>query len=78
MTKVLIADDHDVVRQGLRGLVEKEHDMEVVGEAGDGRTAVRLAGELHLDIAILDITMPQLNGIRRPARSGLFPWGHGC
>ncbi|MGA2500847.1 MAG: response regulator transcription factor [Tepidisphaeraceae bacterium] len=63
MTRVLIVDDHDIVRQGLRGLVEKEHDMQVVGEAADGRTAVRMAAELCPEIAIVDITMPQLNGI---------------
>lgn len=65
MTKcrVLVADDHGVVRKGLRFLLEQQEDMEVVGEAGDGREAVRMAEELDPNIIVLDIAMPQLNGI---------------
>jgi DNA-binding NarL/FixJ family response regulator len=60
--RVLLADDHTVVRFGLRALLEMS-GMEVVAEAGEGREALRLAGELAPDVAILDVTMPGLNGI---------------
>jgi two-component system response regulator NreC len=63
MVKVLIADDHQIVRQGLRTLLEKEHDMKVVAEAEDGRNTVRLARELQPAIIIMDVAMPDLNGI---------------
>ena len=61
--QVLIADDHGVVRQGLRALLEKSPEVSVVGEAADGREAVRLAGELRPNIVVMDIAMPLLNGI---------------
>ena len=61
--KVLIADDHAIVREGLRALIEKQSDWEVVGEAKDGQKAVQLAGELLPDIVIMDVVMPNLNGI---------------
>ena len=61
--KILLADDHKIVRDGLRTLVEKEPDMEVVGEAENGRQAVRLTQELTPDVVIMDITMADLNGI---------------
>src|ERR1051326_1322408 len=60
---VLLADDHALVRSGMRALLEAQPDIEVVGEAGDGREAIKLARELNPDIAILDIAMPGLNGI---------------
>ncbi len=59
---VLLADDHVVVRQGLRALLERA-GFDVVGEAGDGQEAIRLAEELHPDVAVLDVAMPLLNGI---------------
>ncbi len=61
--RVLVADDHGVVRKGLRFLLEHQEDMEVVGEAGDGREAVCLAEELEPAVVVMDIGMPQLNGI---------------
>ena len=61
--RVLIADDHGIVRQGLRALLEKSGEVSVVGEAADGREAVRLAEELHPNIVLMDIAMPKLNGI---------------
>ena len=61
--KVIIADDHKVVREGTRELLQKEADLEVVGEAGNGEDAVKLARELKPDVAIVDIAMPRLNGI---------------
>ncbi len=61
--RILIADDHAIVRQGLRSLLEKDSDMEVIGEAEDGETAVRLARELSPDAVIMDVTMPGLNGV---------------
>ena len=61
--KVLIADDHRIVREGLRCLLEKEHDINVVGDAGDGRTILQLACDLHPDVIIMDVNMPELNGI---------------
>jgi len=62
-TKVLIADDHQIVREGLRTMLEKEHDIKVVGEAEDGRMTLRLAWELVPDVIIMDVAMPDLNGI---------------
>lgn len=61
--KILVADDHQVVRAGLRFLFEKQQDMEVVGEAENGRATVRLAENLAPDVIIMDISMPDLNGI---------------
>jgi two-component system, NarL family, response regulator NreC len=61
--RILLADDHTVVRQGLRKLLEERPDWEVVAEAGDGREAVRLAEQHKPDVAILDVAMPLLNGI---------------
>lgn len=61
--KVMIADDHQIVREGLRAMLEKEHDIKVVGEAVDGRMTERLARELVPDVIIMDVAMPDLNGI---------------
>jgi len=61
--RLLLADDHTVVRQGLRKVLEECPDWEVVAEAGDGREAVRQAEDLKPDVAIIDVAMPLLNGI---------------
>lgn len=61
--KILIADDHGILREAITSLLNNEFGMEVIGEAQDGRTAVRLAKELHPDVIIMDIAMPNLNGI---------------
>jgi two-component system response regulator NreC len=61
--RILLADDHTIIRSGLRLLLEKEPDFKVVAEAGNGREAVQLVAEHHPNVAVLDIGMPQLNGI---------------
>lgn len=66
--RVLLADDHDVVRKGLRYVLERQPEMEVVGEAGNGREAVKLAEEMAPDVIIMDVAMPQLNGIEATAK----------
>jgi len=63
MIRIILADDHAVMRRGLRLVLEQQEDFEVVGEASDGREAVNLAETVKPDIAVLDITMPNLNGI---------------
>jgi DNA-binding NtrC family response regulator len=60
---VLLADDHQVIRQGLSLLLQMEPDIRIVGEAGDGETAIRLARELHPDVVVMDCRMPSLSGI---------------
>ncbi|HLD47074.1 MAG TPA: response regulator transcription factor [Desulfobaccales bacterium] len=61
--KVLIADDHQIMREGLRALLEKEIDIKVLGEAEDGRMIQRMAREMRPDVIIMDVAMPDLNGI---------------
>ena len=63
-TRILLADDHAVVRRGLRLILDSEPDLEVVAEAGDGAEAVEMAVSENLDLAILDVTMPRLTGIQ--------------
>jgi DNA-binding NarL/FixJ family response regulator len=60
---VLLAEDHMIVREGLRALLKPEVGIEVIGEAGNGRQAVTLVGKLHPDVVIMDIAMPLLNGL---------------
>lgn len=61
--KILIVDDHGIVREGLKSLIEQQAEMEVVGEAEDGQTAVQLTKTLSPDVVIMDVSMPNLNGI---------------
>ena len=61
--KVLLVDDHAIIREGLRSLLEKQPDMEVVADVDDGRRAVEMVRELSPDVVIMDVTMPRLGGI---------------
>lgn len=61
--RILIADDHDIVRAGIRLLIERESGWAVCGEAADGREAVALAEKFRPDVAVLDLTMPEMNGL---------------
>ena len=61
--KILIADDHPVVRDGLRGMLVRQPDFEILGEASDGEQAVRLAAELQPDVILMDLRMPILDGV---------------
>src|SRR5262249_58268126 len=63
MIRIILADDHAVMRTGLRLVLQQQEGFEVVGEASDGREAVTMAESLKPDVAVLDITMPNLNGI---------------
>jgi two-component system NarL family response regulator len=66
--RVLLADDHRLLRDALRALLANEHDVQVVGEASDGRAMLELARKLQPDLVVLDIAMPDLNGIEAAAR----------
>jgi DNA-binding NarL/FixJ family response regulator len=61
--RILLVDDHKMMRDGLRALIEKHTGMEVVGEAADGRTAIQCVQELNPDVVVMDITMPDMNGM---------------
>jgi DNA-binding NarL/FixJ family response regulator len=60
---ILIAEDNAIVREGFRRMLELEGDLEVVGEAQDGRQAVEMAKQLHPDVVLMDVAMPMLNGL---------------
>jgi DNA-binding NarL/FixJ family response regulator len=66
--RILLADDHAVVRQGFRMILSAHADLEIVGEAGNGREAVELAAALRPDVVVMDVTMPELNGIEATRR----------
>ncbi len=68
MIRVVIADDHHLVRQGLRALLEHNADVEVVGEAGTGQEAVEQAANLNPDVIVMDLSMPRLDGVQAAGR----------
>ena len=68
MIKILLADDHALVRQGFKMILGAQPDMQIVGEAGNGREAVELAEKLQPDLIVMDVTMPELNGIEATRR----------
>jgi DNA-binding NarL/FixJ family response regulator len=63
MISILLADDHDLMRRGIRDLLESDPGLEVCGEASNGREAIELARRLKPDVAVLDLTMPEMNGL---------------
>jgi len=63
MLKILVADDHLIIRQGLRLIIETESDFELVGEASDGAEALRLCADLHPDVVLMDLRMPGMDGL---------------
>ena len=66
--RIIIAEDHKTVRDGLKLLVDAQDDMQIIGEAGDGREAIRLARELAPDVLVMDVSMPELNGLKAAAK----------
>jgi DNA-binding NarL/FixJ family response regulator len=66
--RILLADDHAVVRQGFKMILSAQPDMEIVGEAGNGREALELAQQLKPDVVVMDVAMPELNGIEATRR----------
>jgi DNA-binding NarL/FixJ family response regulator len=68
MIRILLVDDHAVVRQGFRMILGAQPDMEIVGEAGNGREAISQAAELQPDVVVMDVAMPELNGIEATRR----------
>ncbi|MBI3986280.1 MAG: response regulator transcription factor [Lentisphaerae bacterium] len=71
--KIMLADDHKMIRDGLRALLEKQRNMEVVAEAADGQTAVQTARKVKPDVLIMDIGMPDLNGIEAARQISALP-----
>lgn len=68
MTTVLLVDDHPVVREGLRGMIDAEHDLTVVGEAGSGAEAIAMAESLRPDVILMDLRMPDVDGVTATER----------
>jgi len=68
--RILLADDHSLVREGFRLILDSQADMQVVGEAGNGKEAVTLCEQLQPDVVVMDVTMPELNGIEATRRIG--------
>jgi DNA-binding NarL/FixJ family response regulator len=66
--RILLADDHSVVREGFRAILDSQPDLRVVAEAGNGKEAVTLSEQLQPDIVVMDVTMPELNGIEATRR----------
>ena len=66
--RIFLADDHKVIRDGLKMLINAQPDMEVVGEAGDGLSAWQQARDCHPDVVVMDVTMPQMNGAKATER----------
>ena len=73
--KILIADDHEIVRQGIRRVLEVKPDWEICGEASNGQEAVQMAQELTPDIIIMDVTMPVMSGIEAADEISRLPIG---
>jgi DNA-binding NarL/FixJ family response regulator len=75
--RILLADDHEMMREGLKLLIDRQPDMEVVGEADDGESAVLLVQELKPDIVLMDVSMPRMNGAKATIKlKRLFPQIH--
>ena len=77
--RILLADDHQITRQGLKSLLDNESDMQVIAEAENGRSAVKLAKELYPEIVIMDVSMPLMDGeeaTRRIYAPPLKEWDH--
>ncbi len=66
--KIVLADDHSIVRQGLRALIEKQSDMQVIGEASNGRETVAMVQDLQPDVVLMDVSMPDMNGVEATRR----------
>ena len=64
MIRILLADDHALFRQGMKSLLESEPDIRVIGEAGNGREAIRFAADTRPDVILMDIQMPELDGVK--------------
>lgn len=68
MLQILLVEDHEIVREGVKLLVDSQDDMQVVGEAANGETAIKKAAELQPDIIVMDVSMPELNGLKATKR----------
>jgi DNA-binding NarL/FixJ family response regulator len=74
MIRILLADDHAMVRQGFRLILSSQPDMEIIGEVGNGREALEAVEKLHPDVVVMDVAMPELNGIEATRRiTAAFP-----